>query len=460
MKYLKTYENFKPIKINSHKPFKVNKKLDKSTRVLQKGVKSLKNMLNVKKNEFKWKRRAEINKGITTKNKKLQDLNFQKLKQAEYLRNNPDPVNENRYLKSYKLFENDDEDTPNLISILESPDFKPEDILKHIGLDEKDYEIDTDYHRNPEYSNEGVKLLIYDNLLENLMNIENGFISYIQRITSSYRDYEYYVDDDELNYIYSYLSGSTIEKIKELAKLFDYEIDTNEEGEIKDFFEYLGLEKLLDEVKSEISMENERAVEKKAQTLLDSLPFSISPKYSGSKKNLEIDIDYETIIEYMKKNKIEVKTLKELFENLEESSDFDYDFEYEGKYEFLGDFKDVNNVVETAMENYIDNPDDVFVKLIECDNLKLFKEKIDLANFTYTYDSWINYNRNRLNLFELAKHYNKSILQWFKSYEFQKQILEDKTDATIYKSLQKSEIINPKIESEFGYLVDADNYNL
>ena len=85
-------------------------------------------------------------------------------------------------------------------------------------------------------------------------------------------------------------------------------------------------------------------------------------------------------------------------------------------------------------------------------------------SFTYTYDSWINYNRNRLNLFELAKHYNKSILQWFKSYEFQKQILEDNnfltTDATIYKSLQKSEIINPKIESEFGYLVDADKYNL
>jgi hypothetical protein len=453
MKYLKTFENFTPIKINSHKPFKVNKKLDKSTRVLQKGIKSLKNMLSNKKNDYKWKRRTEINNGITTKSKKLADLKFQQLKQAEYLKNNPNHVNEDV-----------DTSNDNLISILESPDFKPEDILKHIGLDEKDYEIDTDYHRTPKYDNEGIIFLINNSLLEDLMNIEHGFIDYLQQITSSYSGYEYYVDDDELNYIDRYLSDDTTKKIKELAILFDYQIDTEKdtekEGEIKEFFEYLGLKRLLDDVKSEISMENERAVEAAAKNLIESLPFSISPKYSGSKKNLEIEIDYKTIIDYMKKYKIDVKTLKELFENLEESSDFSYDFEYEGKYDFLGDFKDVNNVVETAMENYVDNPDEVFVKLIECDNLELFKEKIELANFTYTYDTWIDYNRNRFILFDLAKHYNKEILQWFKSYEFQNQIISDKNDTEMYKLLQQSNIIDPKIEKEFSYLVDSEKYNL
>ena len=40
MKYIKTFENYTPIKINSAKPFKVKKGLLKNAIYLQKGIKS------------------------------------------------------------------------------------------------------------------------------------------------------------------------------------------------------------------------------------------------------------------------------------------------------------------------------------------------------------------------------------------------------------------------------------
>lgn len=86
MKYIKTYENFTPIKINSHKPYKVNKNIDKSLHVLQNGLKALKKRLP---NERNMKNRSEIIKTINQKNQKFRELSFQKLKQAEYLKNNP-----------------------------------------------------------------------------------------------------------------------------------------------------------------------------------------------------------------------------------------------------------------------------------------------------------------------------------------------------------------------------------
>jgi hypothetical protein len=297
--------------------------------------------------------------------------------------------------------------------------------------------------------------------LENLMDIENGFIDHLFNITSSYGSQDYYVDDEELNYLQGYLSDQNIKDIKKLADLLDYDLDLEAErdsGEIRNFFDYIGLEKELDDFKMEIGSENERAIEKSAYSLLNSLPFNLSYKHSG-KFNVEVDIEYENIIKYMETNKKDVKTIKELFENINESTDFTYDFEYEGKYEFMGEFKDLQNEVYNVVDKYLSSPDDIFVKLIQCDNLELFKKKIDLANFTYVYDFWFNYDRKRGNLFQIAISVNKSILEWFKTYDFQKSIIDD-SDAEMYKLLKETDIINPEIKDEFEYLVDSESYNL
>lgn len=359
-------------------------------------------------------------------------------------------------ITKFKLFENQE---INLKDILSDPNFKTEDIEKYIGLDEKMYQIKTDYKWKPTYNLDGFSLQVKENKLEKLLKIENGFIGYLLRITSSYgsSDIDYCVDDSELNYIHNYLSGSTLKSIEQLAEIFDYNIDIEKEGDIKKFFEYLGLEGLLDDIKNEISMENERAIEDAAKVLLKSLPFNISCCYDANFE-IELDFEYQEIINYIKKNNLDVKNIKEFVENVD-TSDFGYDFEYEMKYDYLGNFEDVNRIVENTIDTYVSSPDYVFPKIIEIDNLELMKDKIELANFTYIYDVHIKWDRKRLNLFDIAKEYNGEILKWFKSYNFQKFII-DQSNVVIYNNLIESEIIDPQIEKEYKYLVEIDGYNL
>ena len=122
MKYIKTYENFKPITINSAKPFKVKKGLLKNAVYLQKGIKSDRKRLGREKDPAK---RTKLNNDKNSKIQKLKSISFKTLKQAEYLRNNP-------VKESYS--DDEDDDKQNLIQILESPDFKPEDIESRSGL--------------------------------------------------------------------------------------------------------------------------------------------------------------------------------------------------------------------------------------------------------------------------------------------------------------------------------------
>jgi hypothetical protein len=93
MKYIKTYENFKPIKINSEKPFKVKKNIDKSIQHLQRGITSLRRRIDKPVRKRDVNKSAKLNKDKNIKIQKLKDLQYKKLKQQEHLRNNP--VNEN-----------------------------------------------------------------------------------------------------------------------------------------------------------------------------------------------------------------------------------------------------------------------------------------------------------------------------------------------------------------------------
>ena len=427
MRYIKTYENFTPIKINSHKPFKVKKNLDKSLKYQQKGIKSLRRRLE---KETIPKKRSDLNKDVNAKIKAIKDLNFKKAKQIEYFRDNP--IKEN--------LENSDE---NLIDVLSSPDFKPEDILNHIGFDEDDYEIPHEYKysESPKYDKNGFTILLKSKELEDLIDAEEGTVKYIIHLTDYYSQYEYDAGDDELNYIHYYLSGDTLTTIQKLANIFDYKLKIKKEGKINNFFQYLGLKKELKNFKNEIDEENERAVEAAAKALLKKIPFDLSIKYDGGNEDLELVFDYDEMIEYMEKHELKnVKTIKDFLENLYEKDEFTYSIEQEGKYDFLGDFKDLNTAVYNVANNYVISPDDIFSKLIEADNLELFKNKMDLADFSYKYTIWIDYNKKYLNLFEIAKHYNGEILQWMTSNEFSEKLktreLEDEIksyDDFLYK---------------------------
>ena len=420
MKYIKTYENFKPITINSAKPFKVKNGLLKNAIYLQKGIKSDRKRLEKEKDPHK---RTKLNNDKNFKIRKLKDISFKTLKQAEYLKNNP--IKEN--LKEKKI----------LIEVLESPDFKPEDIVNYIGLDEKDYKIDffTNYRgQDPEYYDDKLKLFMKAQKLDDILDKEEGIINYILKLDAYYNDYDFYVDKSELDYIGNYLPKETITEIKKFANLFNFSLKLDEDGDIEigeiyKLFKYLGLKSNLEDFRNEISNENTRAVEKLARYLIKSLPFNLSFEYTGN-FDIELEFNYKDIIDYMKENKLEVYSIKELLENISEFNDFSYEIEYNGeKDEYLEGFKDLIKEVDNVIENYIISPDDIFPKLIAIDNLKAFQENFDKAIFNYNYDVSIDYNSKRLDLFRLAKHYKGKILQWFISPEFEKKLKEEKSEA-------------------------------
>ena len=415
MKYIKTFDNYTPIKINSAKPFKVKKGLLKNAIYLQKGIKSDRKRLGKEKDPHK---RTKLNNDKNSKIKKLRDVSFKTLKQAEYFRNNP--VKENY---------SDDDEKKNLIQVLESPDFKPEDIVNYIGLDEEDYKLKSGsyYRYEPEYSKDNITLHVNSKDLERLLSLEDGIINYIRKLTEYHNDYEYYVDDDELNYISYYLPVETLNSIKKFAKLFKFKLkldkDGIKEGEIVKLFEYLGLKSKLNDFKNEISMEKERAVESEAKELLKSLPFSLS--YSDirdPKFDIELVFDYDEVIKYMKENNLEVKTLIQFLENVSKfTNEFNYEFENEASLETDG-YKDLIRDVDNTIENFTISPDDIFVKLIQVDNLKAFKDNFNKAIFNYNYDVYIDYKKVEMNLFKLATHYKGEIFNWMQSPEFEEKI--------------------------------------
>jgi hypothetical protein len=282
-----------------------------------------------------------------------------------------------------------------------------------------------------------------------LMDVENDIFSWFLQFTG-YNNYENYVDDQEMDYLQNYLSDENLDKIKELSKIFDYTIDVEQEGEIREFFQNLGLKDNLDDFKYEISAENEEAIKIATNKILKSLPFGIDT-HNGN-FDIELTFDYNDIIEYMKKNNMNVKTVEEFLENLSESSEFSYEIEYECLSDYTDGYKDLKNEVDNVVEKYIDSPDDIFPKLIEVDNLELFKNKINLAFFGYEYEYYYKSNRNRGDLFDIAKAYNGKILEWFTTDEFKNKVKNSVTK-DYYNELVK------KID-DYETLTVSQKYNL
>jgi hypothetical protein len=441
MKYIKSFDNFKPNVIKNQKPYKVKKNMARGINFLQKRIKSLRRRLDDQSMgtpKSGQRGRFDMNRDKNDKIQKLKDLQFKQLQQAEYLRANP--IKENS------------ENKVDLKEILSEPNLKDEDLVKYIGLDEKKYKF-----KDKSENWKGFIIEIKEEYLERLTNSENGIFSLLLRICSDYNDYSYYVDDYELNYIHSYISGETFKTIEKLSQLFDYHIDMKKEGDIKNLFKYLGLKNVLEDIKTEISYEHEYAIELSAKSILKSFPFELSSSFS-SQFQIELEFEYDTVIKYIEDNKLSVSSIKEFLENVNEINGLDYNFE-DLKYDFLGDFKGVSKAIDDDIEDYLDSPDDIFPRVIAIDNIELMKDKVDLANFTYIYDIFIDFNRKRLNLFDIAKHYNKEILKWFKTYDFQKMIINE-SNTDIYIELKKSEIIDPKIEEEYSYLEESPKYNL
>jgi hypothetical protein len=436
MKYIRTYDNFKPIKINSEKPFKVKKNIVKSVKYLQDRVKSLRRRISDEKDI---KKRSDMNKDVNKNVKKISDLNFKNLKQIEYLRNNP--IKEE--LENIEELENNE----NLKDVISSPDFNIEDIEKYIGIDDDDYQLDffDGYYSN---NKEEFKLFVEESTLTDLLNIENGAIDFFMQF-QDYNNYEYNVNDDELNYLHCYLDENSSNKIKTLAKAFKYKLKINkhgyEEDTINDFLTYLGLIDFEKDILIEISYEKERCVTKEAKRIIESLPFEISYEYNN-KFNYELIFNIDTIFKYIEENKLDnIKTIKDFLENISESSELTYEVEYQSDGD--ADYKNLNKSIGEELDKFINSPDEVFPYIIMVDSLSAIKKNIKLALFDYHYEIRFNYDEKKGNLFELAIEVNGKIYDWFKSDEF----------ATLIKKIGDNDSIAAYNEFLFGENVKRYN---
>jgi len=380
-----------------------------------------------------------------------------------------------KYLKYYKIFELISAPTAfsTVLKNILSKRIVPSNISKYIDLDPNKFVHVLDYvwkndKKVEDYSSTELELDTTYRDLEDLLNIEEGTINHIESMCSHYGGYEYYVDNDELNYIDGYLKTETIEQIKKLAFLFGYKKSLKEEergvSNIKIFFEYLGLDAILNEIKCEISSEHEEAAHQAAAALIKSLPFSMASSSHG-KKDLQISFDYKSVIEYIKNNKLEnINSIKDLLENIPNSDEFDYSFEYDSTQEYMGDFSEIDKLVSEKIENYVTFPDELFQFLVKNNNVELIKKKKDLAIYTDKYLYWHNYDRTTSTLFGIAKFNENDVLTWFKSYEFQNWLMKsgslpaDKLE--LYRLLKTENIIDSNILKEYEYLENSLKFGL
>ena len=257
-----------------------------------------------------------------------------------------------------------------------------------------------------------------------ILNIEDGTLDFFMQF-QGYNNYEYYVDNDELNYLHYYLDESNSNKIKELAKKFKYKLKINndnyEEGTIHKFLTYLGLIDLEKNILVEISYEKERCVTKEVNRIMKSLPFEISYLSRNEKFNYELDFNTDTIFKYIEENKLNnIKTIKDFLENISEKSELTYEVEYQ--IDGDADYTELNISIGEKLDKYIDSNDEVFPYIIMYDSLSAIKKNTKLALFDYKYKIRFNYEEKKGNLFELAKEVNGEIYNWFNSYEFEKLI--------------------------------------
>lgn len=356
-------------------------------------------------------------------------------------------------ITQFKIYENVSHGKlyPILQGILNDTDVK--EIEKYIDLD-FDYKVDYPYNSDTQF-----ELLLNEEDLENLLGISEGTIQYIRQMASDYNDYEHYIEKDELEYVGNYLSGDTLKEIEKLAEFTGIDIDVDKQGEILRLLEELGLNGVIDDMMTEIRMEHERALEDSASDIINSLPFELGyPSYSRS-FNTELTFDVGNMIDYIEKYSLEINSIKEFIEKCD-WSEFSYEI---SSYENLGDFKDLNTEVYNDIQKFTISPDELFPEFIKSDKLDLFKKLIDDAYFEYRYRYWENYKQRDYTLFQIAKVENNSILEFFKSYKFQKWYLKDldvNDRKDRYLQLVDDKIVNTKIVDEYEYLIGADKFNL
>ena len=346
-----------------------------------------------------------------------------------------------KIVKNFESFLNENEnenDNKTLDEVLLSDDFDKFDILKYLKLGKlnKDFEFykDINYDNREIIENiddNNLLMVININYLEKLLDLDQGILQHLLDINAYYDYNSYYIDDDELNYINEYLDDKEINKLKELSELFKYKSDFNKHGEIREFLEYLTLDNLLLDLKSEISTIHERAIKESIKKAIDDLPFLIEYvsngcSYNNKNFNLYIEVDYNKLCEYIKSKNIEVYTFLDVLEYVFSDSIFSFNEMEDDKYDYIN-YDTFKKSFNYEIDYLLQETDSIFPNLIKYNKLDIFKNAIEHSNFYETYRLDVRNYYDNYNLFQISEIFDNDITKWLRSKEFENYIIKNGT---------------------------------
>jgi hypothetical protein len=354
-------------------------------------------------------------------------------------------------IKNFKIFENSIYSS--LKYLLENDDISEEKIDKIVGFNSKNYSLIV-------LNNDDFTLSFKESFLDDFVNVEDGVFRYYLQIYSYYGNYEYSIDESELEYLNHYLDDNNIELLNKLSELLKSDIDDSNDVSI--LILALGKNIDTDYILYEIGYANEQVVKEEVNNALKKLPFDISYSH-GSSWDIDIDLSIGKIVEYIDKNKLEdINTVAEFIKSVD-YSDFSYDVENVWESEIKPDYKEVNKKLKVELENVIEDLEESS-KLTKPDpnQLSLFGDFKDVEA-KYNFNSEI-FSKLSIDDLSYAKDVGGKLLAWFKSYIFQKKYMNDsnKNDNKLYKykKLKEEGILNPDIDDEYGYIESVEKYNL
>lgn len=355
-------------------------------------------------------------------------------------------------IKRFYIFEN------SLYSSLNNIDFdeKDENLNTLIGFNSKDYKIDFDPTNHVDFKVD-FSLSFKEGFLEKYLSLEEGILQWCLTVTSYYSN-DYNVDDSELEYVSNYLTKSNRELLDRLLLMLDV---VDEDLNLNSFFCSLGENLDKDDILYDISDIKEDAIKFNVQEELDTLPFRIS-EYSN---DIVLEFNIEKIGEYIEKNKLEdINTIRDFIDNID-FSDIRYELEYEWSSNYKGDYSELNETFKKQIKKIINElKSSTIIKTDDPNQLSLFDDielsKIKSKEKQYSFESEFFKKLDIRNLSD-AQDVGGKIFAWFKSYLFQKQYMDtNHSSLDKFRYLKEHDILNPAIEYEYGYLEDADKYNL
>lgn len=295
---------------------------------------------------------------------------------------------------TYKqLFESNSE--MNLITVLEkimSGELPPQEIKNHIDDIEYDEKF-TDYintYDDDEFDDNFLEIelekfdLAY---FESLMDLDKGILKWMDSVGTY--NYDYNVDDSEIEYIDNNLNDAITKKMKKFAKELNFDYDESDENICYKFINEYKLSYIKDVYLTELSLIHKNAIEKKKKKEID----DVTPIFFNHEN---FTINYEEAVKFLKTNKFtDVNTIFELFDKIGETLPYSYEIEYE-VYEYEN-YDDLGKDIENSINMYWD------------DKYELVEERYwrDLVSDRETEKEFIIKLFDKIDWFEQFSHYQE-----------------------------------------------------